>query len=74
MILSSKGANASFAVIMVGTMTFIITGVNTFVNAGFVVHISSWMHNWIVAYAIALPIMMVLSPPVRMFLAKHTKS
>jgi hypothetical protein len=70
--LSPKGANAVFAVIMVGTMTLIITGVNTFVNAGFALHFSKWMHNWIAAYVVALPIMMVLSPPLRKFLGKHT--
>jgi hypothetical protein len=72
--LSPKGANALFAVIMVGMMTFIITGVNTFVNSGFVIRISAWMHNWIASYVIALPIMMTLSPPVRKLLARYTKS
>lgn len=72
--LSSKGANVLFAVIMVGTMTFIITGVNTFVNAGFVVRFSVWMHNWLFAYVVALPIMMMLSPPLRRFLGKRTKN
>jgi len=71
---SPKGANVLFAVIMVGTMTFIITGVNTFVNGGFRVHLSVWVHNWIFAYVVALPIMMLLSPPLRRFLGKHTKN
>lgn len=69
---SPKASNILFAVIMVGTMTFIITGVNTFVNAGFVIRISAWMHNWIAAYIVALPIMMVLSPPLKKYLGKHT--
>lgn len=70
---SAKQANLLFAIIMVGTMTFIITGVNAFVNGGFVIHVSTWMHNWIFAYVVALPIMMILSPPLRKFLGKNTK-
>ncbi|HAJ79962.1 MAG TPA: DUF2798 domain-containing protein [Fibrobacteres bacterium] len=70
---SPKGANILFAVIMVGTMTFIITGVNTFVNAGFSIRLSAWIHNWIFAYVVALPIMMLLSPPLRKIIAKYTK-
>ena len=72
--LSPKAAHVLFAVIMVGTMTCIITGVNTFVNGGFRVHWALWMHNWLFAYVVALPIMMVLSPPLRKFLGKHTST
>jgi len=69
---SQKQANVLFATIMVGTMTFIMTGVNSFINSGYTVIVSAWLHNWIVAYLVALPIMMTLSPPLRRFFAKRT--
>jgi len=74
MTFSPKQAHVLFAIIMVGFMTLIMTGVNSFINAGFTVILAVWMHNWIVAYIVALPIMMALSPPLRKFLGKHTKN
>lgn len=71
--LTPKQAHVLFAVIMVGIMTFIMTGVTSFINSGFVFHFSKWMHNWFIAYGVALPIMMTLSPPLRKFIGKHTK-
>jgi hypothetical protein len=63
--LTQKKAQALFAVVMVGTMTFIMTGMTTFVNTGFTLAPAQWMRSWLVAYAVALPIMMLLSPPLR---------
>jgi hypothetical protein len=71
--LSPKASHILFAVIMVGIMTFIITGVNTFIGGGYAFNVAAWMRNWGSAYIVALPIMMILSPPLRKFLAKHTK-
>jgi hypothetical protein len=71
--LTPKQAHVVFTIIMVGTMTFIMTGVTSYVNPGFTLHFSKWMHNWLIAYGVALPIMMLLSPPLRKFIGKHTK-
>jgi hypothetical protein len=70
--LSQKQAHVLFAVIMVGTMTFIMTGVTSFIDSGFTLMFSKWMHNWILAYAVALPIMMLLSSPLRKFIANFS--
>ena len=69
---SPKQAHVVFAVIMVGTMTFIMTGVTSFVNFQFTLQLARWMHNWLLAYAVALPIMMLLSPPLRKAIARIT--
>ncbi len=71
--LTPTQAHIVFAILMVGTMTFIMTGVTSFVNSGFTFHFVKWMQNWILAYAVALPIMMLLSPPLRKFIGKFTK-
>ncbi|MGE5672158.1 MAG: DUF2798 domain-containing protein, partial [Fibrobacterota bacterium] len=44
---------------MVGIMTFIITGVNTFIGGGYAFNVAAWMRNWGSAYIVALPIMMI---------------
>ena len=70
--ISQKQAHVLFAVIMVGTLTFILTGATSFINSNCTLQLSKWIHNWIMAYIIALPTMMVLSPPLRKSLAKYT--
>ena len=70
--LSQKQGHVLFSIIMVGTLTFIMTGVTTFVNSGFMLHFAKWMHNWIMAYVVALPCMMLLQPPLRKFIGKYT--
>ncbi len=49
-----------------------MTGVTTFINSNLVLHVSKWMHNWMMAYAVALPCMMLLSPPLRKAIGKVT--
>jgi hypothetical protein len=63
--LSPKQGQFAFAVVMVGTMTFLMTGVMSFVNADFTLRVATWLRSWLLAYATALPIMLVLSPPIR---------
>jgi hypothetical protein len=48
--LTPKQGHVVFAIIMVGTMTFIMTGVTSFVNSDFTVHMLKWMRNWMLAY------------------------
>lgn len=73
MTLTPKQAHVLFAIVMVGTMTFIMTGVTSYVNSGFTLYFSKWMRTWCMAYAVALPIMMLLSPPLRNFIGKYTQ-
>lgn len=70
--LTQKQSHFVFALIMVGTLTLIMSGVTTFVNSHFVFYFGKWMHNWIMAYAVALPCMLLLSPPIRKMLGKVT--
>jgi len=72
--MTQKQAHILFAVIMVGGMTFIVTGISTFINNAFTVSTFKWMRSWAVAYAIALPIMLLFSPPLRKVLQKYTRT
>ena len=59
MTLSPKQGYLLFAIIMVGTMTLVVTGLNTFVSTGFEFHPLIWLKNWLLVYAVALPVMIV---------------
>lgn len=73
MTLTQKQGHLLFAVVMVGCMTFVITGLNTFISLGFVLVPLAWLKNWLSAYAVALPVMIVLSPKVRAWVNQHVK-
>ncbi len=72
--LTPKQGNLLFAVIMVGFMTFIITGLNTFMAQGYSLNPFVWLKNWLSAYLVALPIMIVFSPKVRAWINARVKS
>lgn len=69
-----KQGNLIFAILMVGIMTFVITGINTFVGAGHTLQIFTWLKNWGTAYVIALPIMIILSPRIRSWIQSHIQN
>ena len=73
MALTHRQGNILFAVIMVGTMTLVVTGLNTFVSTGFEIHPFLWLKNWLLAYAVALPVMIVFSPKVRAWVNGRVK-
>ncbi|MCK9183068.1 MAG: DUF2798 domain-containing protein [Fibrobacteraceae bacterium] len=72
--LTPKQGNLLFAVIMVGFMTFIITGLNSFITQGYSLNLFLWLRNWLGAYVVALPIMIVFSPKVRTWINTRVKS
>ena len=72
--LTPKQGHLLFAVIMVGFMTFIITGLNTFMAQGYSLNPFVWLKNWLSAYLVALPIMIVFSPKVRAWINARVKS
>lgn len=72
--LTPKQGHLLFAVIMVGFMTFIITGLNTFMAQGYSLKPFVWFKNWLSAYLVALPIMVVFSPKVSAWINARVNS
>ena len=70
MTLTQKQALLLFPIVMVGMMTFILTGLTGVINGTF--SLSHWMHSWGSAYGIALPTMLLLSPPLKRVIARFT--
>lgn len=63
--LTPKQGNLLFATIMVGAMTFIALGYS--------LNLFMWLKNWLSAYVVAFPIMIVFSPKVRAWINARVK-
>ena len=55
-----------FALIMSGCMAFTMSGVMTFLNIGLIPDFfTKWMNGFLIAYAIAFPLVITISPLIR---------
>jgi len=54
------------ALLLSGFMSFIMSGIITLINLGFVENfLEIWFHAWIIAYAIAFPSILLVFPIAR---------
>ncbi|MDD5051575.1 MAG: DUF2798 domain-containing protein [Sulfuricurvum sp.] len=51
------------ALIMSGFMSFVVSGIITYINLGMIeTFIQRWFHAWIIAYSISFPSLLIISP------------
>lgn len=63
---SIKHLHVVQALLLSGFMSFLMSGVITLINLGFVNNfIEIWVHAWVVAYAIAFPSILLVFPIAR---------
>jgi len=63
---SAKYFHQVQALLLTGFMTFIVSGTISFINLGLVNNIVEiWLHAWVLAYIIAFPTLLLVSPFVQ---------
>ena len=63
-----------FALISSGIMSFLVSGVATARNMGFIDgFVGLWMSAWIPAWALACPTLFLIAPSVRAFVGRNTR-
>lgn len=51
------------ALIMSGFMSFVVSGIITYINLGAVnFFIQKWLHAWMIAYSISFPSLLAIAP------------
>jgi Protein of unknown function (DUF2798) len=72
-ILSKRSAPYLFALLLSGFMTFIVSGIATFVAVGPIpAFLALWGRSWITAWAIAFPALIVIRPLVHRIVERLT--
>lgn len=63
-----------FAFILSGMMTCVVTAIATLRSVGFEPGVAGlWMSSWLVSWMVAFPLIFVLGPAVRAFVARLTR-
>lgn len=71
---NKKYSNLLFAFLMSILMAFLMSGVLTAIHLGFTPHfIVQWLHSFALAWPIAFPSILLITPVVRKAVAKLTK-
>lgn len=66
--LSRRGANTLFVLLLSGAMAAIMSLAMTIVNTGVDAHlIARWLRNFLLAWLIAFPTALLIVPPIRRF-------
>jgi membrane protein implicated in regulation of membrane protease activity len=73
--LTPRQAQFAFVPLMVTVMSAVISLTMTAVHHGLVAGLlDAWLHNWALAFAVALPVAWVTVPSVRAMLARLTRT
>jgi hypothetical protein len=64
-LLGKRAAHVLFGFLMGGFTSFVISFVLTLVNNGTADFVSHWVKSWMVAFCLAVPIVIFISPLIR---------
>jgi hypothetical protein len=72
--LSRRGSNVLFVLMLSGAMAAIMSLAMTIVNTGVDAHlVARWLRSFVIAWIIAFPSAMLLLPPIRRFADSFAK-
>ncbi len=71
----ARFAPVLFGFVLSALMSFVVSGIATFRNAGFVDgFFSLWISAWLVSWLIAFPVVLVVAPIARKFVGMLVKA
>lgn len=69
----ARYAHIAFGFVLSGMMSFLVSGISTFLTVGFVPGIlGQWIGAWLPSWAVAFPIVLIVAPAARRLVAKLT--
>lgn len=64
-----------FGLVLSALMSFVVSGIATFRNAGLIDgFLSLWINAWLVSWLIAFPVVLVVAPVARRFVGRLVKA